>query len=310
VRRIVNARTGLFAVLGTAAAALAWLLGPRLAIAAAVGAGVGGGLFALDWLRSRHRQLTASLAKVDAAMARRDHLVAWEKRADEARVKERNSLSERMSAARRHDFAQLQALMNLYAMVPVRDRMPATRVSWTASPDVLLLLVSLIRANRPHTIVELGSGVSTVWMALALREFGIDGRVVSLDHELSWAETTRVALHALDLAKLAEVRHAPLADLELDGEIYPWYDRSALADVDSCDLAFVDGPPGVLRPASRYPALPVLGSRMAIGGQVVVDDYGREDEHTMVDRWIAKTPGWTLRDHGLEKGAAVLTRTA
>jgi predicted O-methyltransferase YrrM len=309
VRRVFTARTGAFAALGAVAAVLAWLVGPRLAIAAAVGAGVGGGLFALDWLRSRHRRLTADVAAINAAMARRDQLVATEKRTEEQRGKERAKDMERLAVARRHDFAQLQALTNLYAMVPVRDRMPAARVGWSAGPDLLLLLVSLIRAHRPATIVDLGSGVSTVWMALALREFGIDGRVISLDHELVWADTTREALHALDLVKVAEVRHAPLVDLELDGETYPWYDQSVLSDVDSCELLFVDGPPGILRPESRYPALPVLGSRMAVGGQVVVDDYRRDEEHDMVDRWLAAMPGWTVRSHSLEKGAAVLTRT-
>jgi predicted O-methyltransferase YrrM len=308
VRTVLTARTAVFAALGAVAAVLAWLVGPRVAIAAAVGAGIGGGLFALEWLRSRHRRLTADVAAINAGMARPEHLAAWEKRANEARGKDRATMTERLTIGRRNDFGQLQALINLYAMVPVHDRMPPARSGWSAGPDLLLLLVSLIRANRPATIVDLGSGVSTVWMALALREFGIDGRVVSLDHELSYAQITREALHTLDLK--ADVRHAPLVDLELDGDTYPWYDRSVLADVDSCDLLFVDGPPGVLGPASRYPALPVLGSRITMGGQVVVDDYAREDEHAMVDRWVTGMPGWTLRHHALEKGAAVLTRTA
>jgi predicted O-methyltransferase YrrM len=296
--------------MGAAAAVLTWFAGPRLGLALLAGLVVAAGLVALDWLRARHRRLSADVAAVRAELLGREHFDAAQRRAGEQRAKQLETVERRLGSARRQDFAQLQALLNLYAMVPVRDRMPASRTGWTAGPDLLLLLVSIVRAQRPTTVVDLGSGVSTVWLALAMREFGIDGRVVALDHEAGYADATREAVSALGLGKLAEVRHAPLDDLDLAGDTFPWYERSSLDDVVSCDLLFVDGPPGVLRHHSRYPALPVLGARMTVGGHVVVDDYAREDERDMVARWVAASPEWSLRELPLEKGAALLTRTA
>ena len=79
-------------------------------------------------------------------------------------------------------FRQLEALQNLNAVLPTSDVLPATR-GWAASPDLLLALVNLVITERPSLIVECGSGASTLWLALALRRFGIDGRIIALDHD-------------------------------------------------------------------------------------------------------------------------------
>jgi cephalosporin hydroxylase len=71
----------------------------------------------------------------------------------------------------RKTFRQLEALQNLSAMLSADDVLPATR-EWAASPDLLLVLVDLVITERPSLVVECGSGVSTLWLALAMRRFG------------------------------------------------------------------------------------------------------------------------------------------
>jgi hypothetical protein len=83
-------------------------------------------------------------------------------------------------------FRQVEALQNLSGILPTSDVLPATR-GWAASPDLLLVLVDQVIAQRPSLIVECGSGASTLWLALALRRFGISGRVVALDHDPDFA---------------------------------------------------------------------------------------------------------------------------
>ena len=76
-------------------------------------------------------------------------------------------------------FRQLEALQNLSAVLPASDVLPATR-GWAASPDLLVVLVNLVITERPSLVVECGSGASTLWLALAMRRFGIDGRIIAL----------------------------------------------------------------------------------------------------------------------------------
>ena len=149
-------------------------------------------------------------------------------------------------------FRQVEAAANLSAILPASDVLPATR-GWAASPDLLLVLVDQVIAQRPSLIVECGSGASTLWLALALRRFEIAGRVVALDHDPVFAEKTRGFLARHGVSDLAEVRDAPLEDFSLGDGSYSWYARRAWEDLAGIDLLFVDGPPAATgaRPATR-----------------------------------------------------------
>ena len=70
---------------------------------------------------------------------------------------------------------QQQAMLNLFALVPVRDVVP-TMGGWAASADVVTLLVGELLRLRPRLVVECGSGVSTLWTALAIEHHGLDCR--------------------------------------------------------------------------------------------------------------------------------------
>ena len=168
-------------------------------------------------------------------------------------------------------FRQLEALQNLNAVLPANDVLPATR-GWAASPDLLAVLVDLVVAERPSLVVECGSGASTLWLALAMRRFGIDGRIVALDHDPVFGGKTRDLLARHDVGDLAEVRDAPLESFSLDGETYSWYARRAWQDLTGIDLLFVDGPPATTGHLARYPALPLLSGALSPVVTAVLDD--------------------------------------
>jgi predicted O-methyltransferase YrrM len=204
-------------------------------------------------------------------------------------------------------FRQVEALHNLYAVLPIEHSLPASR-GWPASPDLLLLLVDLIDRHRPTVVVECGSGLSTLCCALAMRRFGIDGRVIALEHLAEYAAQTDELLRRHGVADLAEVRTAPLEPFEAGEGTTPWYARAACEDIEGVGLLFVDGPPGKLGPLARYPALPVFVDRLAPGAQIVLDDFARPAERGLVDRWDREYPGrLSVETVPLEKGAALLT---
>jgi predicted O-methyltransferase YrrM len=204
-------------------------------------------------------------------------------------------------------FRQLEALQNLNAVLPATDVLPATR-GWAASPDLLLVLIDLVISERPSLIMECGSGASTLWLALAMRRFEIDGRIIALDHDPVFGGKTRDLLARHDVGDLAEVRDAPLESFSLDGETYSWYARRAWEDLTGIDLVFVDGPPATTGHQARYPALPLLSGSLSPVATVVLDDLVVPDMQKVLRLWLDAYPKFDSEILPLEKQAAVLRR--
>ena len=208
---------------------------------------------------------------------------------------------------RDHVAKRVQDITNLFDMVPIRAGIPPLGL-WTASADLLVELVDRFVETRPATVVEGGSGVSTVVLALAAREHGIATRIVALEHDPEWAESTRRLLARHGVAEYAEVRVAPLGPTSLADHHTPWYDESALADLSEVGLVLVDGPPEGTGPRARYPMVPLLHDRLARTCTIVVDDTARPGDADVVDRWRPLLPDFEFDTLRLDKGAAVLTR--
>lgn len=181
---------------------------------------------------------------------------------------------------------------------------------WAASPDVLLLLARRVRSAMPATIVECGSGVSTIVQAQAARLNG-RGHVYSFDHDAAFAEKTRSALGEFGLSDWATVTHAPLVRGDIGDEIWEWYDLRAIPNVGPIDQLFIDGPPADSpRPMARYPAGPVLFPLLSPGAAVFVDDADRPGEVEIMHRWSLEFPGLIPFGHDCEKGCLELRRTS
>jgi predicted O-methyltransferase YrrM len=204
---------------------------------------------------------------------------------------------------------QVEALTNLNAMLPPDLPMPGAQAH-RVSPELLLLLVDLVRQARPGLVVECGSGTSTVWVARALRHYGIDGRVVALEHDKQHAALTRRYLDVHGLKRLAEVREAPLDAFLHDGAEWHWYSALAWKDLDEVDLLFVNGPPSDTTDTTRFPALPLLADRLSRRVVIVAGDLAREGEREIVADWLAACPEFSAETVNLEGGGAILRRTS
>jgi predicted O-methyltransferase YrrM len=153
--------------------------------------------------------------------------------------------------------------------------------AWSLRPDALRLVEELVGEGRA-TVVECGSGLSTVRIARALSA----GHVHALEHDPHWAATTRAALADEGLTEFATVIDAPLVD--------GWYDRAALERLpaEGIELLLVDGPPAGEPEIERrrYPALPMLAGRLAPNAVILLDDADRPGERWALDRWLAELP--------------------
>ncbi len=100
----------------------------------------------------------------------------------------------------------------------------------------LYYLYSHIRAHRPATVLEFGSGVSTAVMAHALARNG-QGRLFSLEASEDWAKSSSNSLPS-DLKRYATVEYRPPVAVNILGQATYCFEAPP---VDSADLIYVDG---------------------------------------------------------------------
>jgi predicted O-methyltransferase YrrM/anti-sigma factor RsiW len=171
--------------------------------------------------------------------------------------------------------------------------------SWKADTGFLHRIVDAIEELRPATVVELGSGASSLVCARALQLHG-GGRLVSYDQHAAFVTATAQWLREEGVA--ADMRHAPLQHRSAD---WPgtWYSLSDLPE--SIDLLIIDGPPWAVHPYVRG-AADMLFERLTPGGIVLLDDANRPGERIIARRWRQRWRDMTFeRVGGSTKGTLV-----
>lgn len=209
-----------------------------------------------------------------------------------------NRAADRVIGATNNAYRQTQALLDLYSWMKPTFPMSPMR-GWAISPDFAGVIVSQISLATPKLVLELGSGVSTVVTAYALRRFSPGAKLFSMEHDEGYAASTHQQIKAHGLEDIVSVIYCPLKTI---GEEI-WYDVSRLPSITGFGLLVVDGPPGTTPNLARYPALPRLHERLAPGAVILVDDGSREDEKRMVEMWAKDFPDVTVEFLPTEKGA-------
>ncbi|GAB3655857.1 class I SAM-dependent methyltransferase [Glycomyces tarimensis] len=242
-------------------------------------------------LQNSLREMAATIGELRASQdAMHERLEAVEKRA------------ERQA---RSAYAQIEDMTALYRDIDAAGSLPRMR-GWAAGPELLRFLYEEILDHKRARVLECGSGTTTVIMAYAMRSLGF-GKVTALEHDPHYADLARLELTERGLAEWGEVVDAPLSDVEIDGEVWRWYDPLVI-HAGELDLLVVDGPPGATGPLARYPALPVLADRLAEHALVVLDDADRPDERAIARRWTERFPRFQGERLGHSRGTFLLRR--
>ena len=203
------------------------------------------------------------------------------------------------------NYKQIEALFNIFSPYRFEYPLPEMR-RWAVSPDALLYLLRTAIQHQARSIVECGSGVSTIILAKYAKENG-EGHVFSLDHDEVYAEKTRQMLRLHSLDSFATVITAPLAETTVDNKTYTWYSVHALAALPTeIDMIFVDGPPAPEGSFNRYPALQMLESRMHAECRIVMDDIIRKDELEISKLWATRMGRTDVTYLDVEKRMAII----
>lgn len=197
--------------------------------------------------------------------------------------------------------AEKQALLERVGLA--EDALPHLG-SWKADTYLLHRIVDIIAAACPATVVELGSGATSLVIAQALARHG-GGMLHSYDGHAPFIQSMQewLAEHALT----ANFHHAPLVQRDVR---WPglWY---GLTDIPgSIDLLVIDGPPWAVHPFARGMA-ERLFPLVSPGGTVLLDDAARPGERYVAHRWKKAWPDFTFTYEGAgSKGLLVGRRAA
>jgi predicted O-methyltransferase YrrM len=207
-------------------------------------------------------------------------------------------------------YRQTEALFSLFAQIQFQAPLPPMR-RWAISPDFATLIVGQIREQKPVTVVEVGSGISTLISGYCLKQQGT-GQVIAIDHDSAFASETENNLKAHGLERVAKVICAPLQPLPLNGKTWQWYDTHALHEITDIDLLIVDGPPQMYNPSRcvRYPALPCFFERLSENACILMDDAARADEKAITGQWLREYPVELVRRYDTERGAVLFRKRA
>lgn len=140
------------------------------------------------------------------------------------------------------------------------------------------------RGKGHVSIVELGSGTSTLILASVLPTLLEDAYVTSIEGEETYARHAQEMLRQHKLDRYANVSWVPysLSDDRV------WFSKPELEQIlceKRVDILIVDAPPGSLQPRARQPAIPFFLPFLDESSVVMLHDASRPDESLIAKEW-------------------------
>ena len=173
---------------------------------------------------------------------------------------------------------------------------------WAISPDAMHHVLCALTQFQSPTVIEFGSGQSTVILASLCKQ--LNGRLTSVEHDVEYSRSIQRQLSAFNLANVVETQIVALSD---QGVLGRTYDLTALS-VPAIDIALVDGPPGHLAPHTRLGPLEWAVHRLSRGGVAFLDDSARPAEQEVLALLQTRQQGLCVTLLDTEKGLAKITR--
>ena len=151
---------------------------------------------------------------------------------------------------------------------------------WSVGELAFAQIEADLRDANPQSIVEFGSGLSTVRLARAFP----DARLLSIDHDPVFHQKTVDLLSAQGLADSPRVRVdlRTITWARYGMGLHQTYSDGAFPD--RIDAVLIDGPPGSLY-RGREACLYQVFAKLRVGGIVVLDDFNRPMETAAAEHW-------------------------
>ncbi len=175
------------------------------------------------------------------------------------------------------------------ALLPKLDLPFIPQTSYALSASAIRIILNDLVLHRRRNVVELGAGMSTLFLAKVLQDTPAAG-LISIDHDAGWLDYLDAQLERIGARKVVQLVHAPLEPTESKGGV-AWYAKDVVTSALSgvvIDSLIVDGPKARHRDdtETRSHALGVLKSRLNPQGHAIfMDDINRPGEKKIYERW-------------------------
>lgn len=175
-------------------------------------------------------------------------------------------------------------------------KLPQTVMSMSAT--AICHIINDIILNDRSSIIEFGSGNSTVYIAEFIKQSNREIDFISIDDNLAWLKLVESWLLESKLDQAAATYYVPTsecspADLP-NNRGSKWFDTSRIKKIitdKKFDLVIVDGPQGRLSPFVRSAALPILiENNLASSFGLLLDDTDRDEEMEIFSNWCQLIP--------------------
>ncbi len=188
----------------------------------------------------------------------------------------------------RMELVEVRALLGL---LDPRFSTPLPWSGWSLPPSAVQEVLRTLDMAGAACVVECGSGISTLYVAHALKVRG-QGRLIVLEHDAQWARFVEQLLERHQLREWVDLLCFPLEQREFYGIPSLWYSipELPLAAGERVNLLLVDGPPGAAGPLSRLGAVPFCWPWLAEDAVIFLDDTRRPDETRIVEIWCREHP--------------------
>ena len=173
---------------------------------------------------------------------------------------------------------------------------------WAISADALAIVARDIRKRRSPTVVEFGSGASTIVLAALLQAMG-EGRLITIEHDFDYLKLVDRDLFTYGLKSFVDLRHLPMVSFSAAPPFAACHSYD-LCQLDAeFDVALVDGPiTAKFGAATRLAPLEWCVSRLNPGGSIYLDDAERAEECQVVVALRALHPEIEVEFMDAEKG--------
>jgi predicted O-methyltransferase YrrM len=165
---------------------------------------------------------------------------------------------------------------------------------WSMSLNGLVLLSHEIRLRKRKTIIEFGSGASSIVMARSVQKYNSGGgKIISVENQPYYCNDLNNFVRKNGLHEIIKFIYAPLGPCPylLKNK---WYAQRALnAFIDrqnKFDMVVIDGPPAWNDriKLSRYGAIHFIIDRLANDYSIFLDDAKRSGEKEIMELWKAR----------------------
>ncbi|MGA1206054.1 MAG: class I SAM-dependent methyltransferase [Opitutales bacterium] len=208
-----------------------------------------------------------------------------------------------------YDEAKTAISWDTYSLAQLKGFAEFPEFPWTGSalrPSAVRLLVNEVTTHRRKSFLELGSGISTLFLAEAARRHG--GSLVSVEQDEGWIEVIRGHLQAAGTEQFVRFIHVPVVPRPNDTGVGTWYDTGILSrELGGArfDLVLVDAPISIKgNRLTRMPAGGFLKDYLTEDFALFLDDIDRRGEQKILRQW-ARDFGWAAKNFWPRSSLAV-----